>query len=369
MRQQPALQRALAAPDARRRRSRRTRARRAARGPRGGGRVVAGEHQQLLHAAARGVVEQGLDLVGRVQVRLMRRERAVLAVADARPRERQRDVAGERDPAAHAAVDDTPVAIMWARDASRGPPRACSCSLAGCGTTGSDRPARTRRCCSTSRPTPSTPGIYLASERGYDEAEGVDLEDPGARASTDALKLLQAGRVDIAILDIHDLGLARERGARPGRRDGARAAAAGRGARAAGASARRATSRASGPASPGCRRTSRCCARSSRAPAGTRTRCATTTIGFDAVKAMLANRVAGATAFWNVEGVALKERAAGTHEFRVDDYGAPRLSRARPVRDPRRRSRSDARACAPRVAASSAVTSEPRSTPRARSAR
>jgi putative hydroxymethylpyrimidine transport system substrate-binding protein len=46
-----------------------------------------------------------------------------------------------------------------------------------------------------------------------------------------------------------------------------------------------------------------------------------TTIGFQAVKALLGGRVAGATAFWNVEGVALRSR--GFKEFRVDDYGAP----------------------------------------------
>jgi ABC-type nitrate/sulfonate/bicarbonate transport system substrate-binding protein len=49
----------------------------------------------------------------------------------------------------------------------------------------------------------------------------------------------------------------------------------------------------------------------------------TTTIGFEAVKALLAGRVAGATAFWNVEGVALREQRPGMREFRVDDYGAP----------------------------------------------
>ena len=49
----------------------------------------------------------------------------------------------------------------------------------------------------------------------------------------------------------------------------------------------------------------------------------TTTIGFNAVQALLAGRVAGATAFWNAEGVALKERKPGMREFRVDDYGAP----------------------------------------------
>src|SRR4051794_2040656 len=48
-----------------------------------------------------------------------------------------------------------------------------------------------------------------------------------------------------------------------------------------------------------------------------------TTIGFEAVKALLARRVAGATAFWNVEGVALHAKRPGMREFRVDDFGAP----------------------------------------------
>jgi putative hydroxymethylpyrimidine transport system substrate-binding protein len=48
-----------------------------------------------------------------------------------------------------------------------------------------------------------------------------------------------------------------------------------------------------------------------------------TTIGFEAVKALLAHRVDAATAFWNVEGVALKAQRPGIREFRVDDFGAP----------------------------------------------
>jgi ABC-type nitrate/sulfonate/bicarbonate transport system substrate-binding protein len=48
-----------------------------------------------------------------------------------------------------------------------------------------------------------------------------------------------------------------------------------------------------------------------------------TTIGFEAVKALLARRVAAATAFWDVEGVALRAKRPGIREFRVDDYGAP----------------------------------------------
>jgi len=52
------------------------------------------------------------------------------------------------------------------------------------------------------------------------------------------------------------------------------------------------------------------------------------TIGFNAVQSLLARRVAGATAFWNVEGVALRGRAAEAgrgrfREFRLDDFGAP----------------------------------------------
>ena len=62
---------------------------------------LAGEHQQLLGPVARHRPVEDLEhLVGLVQVRLMRRERAVLAVAAARPAERQREVAAERDAAA-----------------------------------------------------------------------------------------------------------------------------------------------------------------------------------------------------------------------------------------------------------------------------
>ena len=54
--------------------------------------LLAGEHEQLLAAAPGCVVEQALDLVRRVQMRLMCRERAVLAVAAAGTRQRQRVV-------------------------------------------------------------------------------------------------------------------------------------------------------------------------------------------------------------------------------------------------------------------------------------
>ena len=56
-------------------------------------------------------------------------------------------------------------------------------------------------------------GIYLALARDYDGAEGVELDVRAPGASTDALRQLQGGRTDMAILDIHDLGLARQEGA------------------------------------------------------------------------------------------------------------------------------------------------------------
>src|SRR3954471_11211831 len=55
-------------------------------------------------------------------------------------------------------------------------------------------------------------GIYAAQAEGFYEAEGVDLQIHQPGESSDAPKLLAAGRTDFAILDIHDLGIARERG-------------------------------------------------------------------------------------------------------------------------------------------------------------
>jgi putative hydroxymethylpyrimidine transport system substrate-binding protein len=195
--------------------------------------------------------------------------------------------------------------------------------LAGCGsTTGTDRPGVEASLLLDFTPNAVHSGIYLAHERGYDAAEGVTLDVKTPTESTDAPKLLQAGKVDFAILDIHDLGLARERGAdlvgvmaivqrplaavlaqpridRPRDLEGERVGVTGL------------------PSDVAVLHSV------VRGAGGNPDEVRETTIGFDAVKAMLANRVAGATAFWNVEGVALKQRRPGTREFRVDDYGAP----------------------------------------------
>ena len=193
--------------------------------------------------------------------------------------------------------------------------------LAGCNaSSGGDRPNEDATLLLDFAPNAVHSGIYLADARGYDDAEGVRLEIRRPGASTDALKLLQTGRADMAILDIHDLGLAREEGrdlvgvmavvqrplaavmaqpgtVRPRELEGKRAGVTGL------------------PSDDAVLESV------VEGDGGDASRVRSTTIGFQAVKALLAERVDAATAFWNVEGVALRKR--GFEEFRVDDFGAP----------------------------------------------
>jgi putative hydroxymethylpyrimidine transport system substrate-binding protein len=195
---------------------------------------------------------------------------------------------------------------------------------AGCGsTTGEDRPGAEATLLLDFTPNAVHAGLYMATERAYDEAEGVELEIRKPGASTDALKLLQSGDADMAILDIHDLGLARQAG-----RDIVgvmafvqRPLAAVFAQPSIGSPADLEGERAGVSGLPSDEAVLRSVV---AGDGGDPEQVRTTTIGFQAVKALLARRVAGATAFWNVEGVALRERRPAIREFRVDDYGAPR---------------------------------------------
>ena len=51
------------------------------------------------------------------------------------------------------------------------------------------------------------------------------------------------------------------------------------------------------------------------------------TIGFQAVSSILSKRVDAVPAFWNAEGVALRERGVRTREFRVEATARPRTPR------------------------------------------
>jgi putative hydroxymethylpyrimidine transport system substrate-binding protein len=168
-------------------------------------------------------------------------------------------------------------------------------------------------------------GIYQAQAAGYYDEAGVELDVREPSNSTDAPKLLAAGRADFAILDIHDLGLARERGidivgvgAIVGRplaaviaRDGTttrtpqdlEGGSVGVTGLPSDDAVLDSVLEAGGADPDSVRRV---------------------TIGFDAVSTLAAGKLDAATAFWNAEGVALRGLDVPTREFRVDDYGAPR---------------------------------------------
>ena len=68
--------------------------------------------------------------------------------------------------------------------------------FSGCGgSPGADRPNEDATLLLDFSPNAVHSGIYLATDRGFDEAEGVRLRVRRPGASTDALKLLEAGRV------------------------------------------------------------------------------------------------------------------------------------------------------------------------------
>jgi ABC-type nitrate/sulfonate/bicarbonate transport system substrate-binding protein len=85
--------------------------------------------------------------------------------------------------------------------------------ITGCGgVSGGDRPDEDATLLLDSAPRAVHAGIYLASARGYDEAEGVRLEVKRPGASADAAEQLRTGRADFAILDLADLAAGRGRG-------------------------------------------------------------------------------------------------------------------------------------------------------------
>ncbi len=198
--------------------------------------------------------------------------------------------------------------------------------IAGCGTSGgSAHPDPSASLVLDFTPNPVHVGIYTALARHDDTAAGLHLHVIVPGASTDSISLLEKGRVDFAILDIHDLALARQHGqdivgilpiverplaaviAQPqvtsprqlvGRTVGVTGAPSDL------AVLNSVVSGAGGR------------------PAGVHT----LTIGYAAVSDLLAGRVAAATAFWSDEGVTLNSQRVGGgrfHAFRVDEYGAP----------------------------------------------
>ena len=200
-----------------------------------------------------------------------------------------------------------------------------ACALAGCGDSGSS---------DTPQPSPATlvldfapnavhAGTYLATSRGYDTAAGVKLRVVAPSSSTDAVKLLRAGRADLAYIDIHDLAIADER--RPGSLVGVMALVQHPLAAllAAPSVTRPRDLEGSRAGVSGLPTDDAVLASIVRGDGGDPDRVRKVTIGFQAVPALLSGRVAAATGFWNAEGVAVQRRRPRAHVFRVDDFGAP----------------------------------------------
>jgi putative hydroxymethylpyrimidine transport system substrate-binding protein len=167
-------------------------------------------------------------------------------------------------------------------------------------------------------------GIYSALAADYYEQAGVDLEVQPPGESSDAPKLLAAGRAEFAILDIHDLGIARERGFdlvgvapivhRP---------------------LASVISRADGPVwrprdlegrrvgVTGLPSDEAVVDSMVAADGGDPAQVERVTIGFNAVASLAAGKVDAATGFWNAEAVALERQGVPVRVLKVDRFGAP----------------------------------------------
>jgi putative hydroxymethylpyrimidine transport system substrate-binding protein len=167
-------------------------------------------------------------------------------------------------------------------------------------------------------------GLYAARAQDFYGDAGVDLTIHQPGESTDAPKLLAAGRTDFAILDIHDLGIARERGfdlvgvmplvQRPlaaviARGDGSIR------------SPRDLEGRTVGVT--GLPSDEAVVDSEVSADGGDPAKVDEVTIGFNAVSSLAAGKVDAATGFWNAEGVALQRQGIPVRIFKVDRYGAP----------------------------------------------
>jgi putative hydroxymethylpyrimidine transport system substrate-binding protein len=164
--------------------------------------------------------------------------------------------------------------------------------------------------------------IYMAVRNGYDRKHGLRLRIRPPGSSPDSLRLLASGRADVAVLDIHDLGLARERGAdvvavaalvqrplaaiiaqadvhRPRELEGRTVGVSGL------------------PSDPAVLRAV------VEGDGGDYEKVRQVTIGFAAVPNLIQEKIDAVPAFWNAEGVILRQRGVPIREFRVDDYGAP----------------------------------------------
>jgi putative hydroxymethylpyrimidine transport system substrate-binding protein len=168
-------------------------------------------------------------------------------------------------------------------------------------------------------------GIYAAQAQGLYEEAGVDLHIQVPGESTDAPKLLAAGRTQFAILDITDLGIAVEKGLdlvglMPIVQEPLAAVLA----------------RKDGPVKrprdmdghtvgvTGLPSDTAVVESAVAADGGDPKGVDEVTIGFNSVASLAAGKVDAATGFWNDEAVEAKRQGIPLRVFKVDEYGAPK---------------------------------------------
>ncbi len=164
--------------------------------------------------------------------------------------------------------------------------------------------------------------VFTAVRKRLDRRHDIRLKIREPGQGPDGVKLVAGGRAQLALLDIHDLALAREQGvdivavgALVGRPLAALLAQPGiRRPR----ELERKTVGVSGlPSDPAFLKAVM------QADGGDVSSVRQVTIGFSAVQRLLTGRVDAVPAFWNIEGVALRERGHPVNTFKVEDYGAP----------------------------------------------
>jgi putative hydroxymethylpyrimidine transport system substrate-binding protein len=168
-------------------------------------------------------------------------------------------------------------------------------------------------------------GIYAAQAEDFYGDAGIDLHIQVPGESTDAPKLLAAGRTDFAILDITDLGIADEKGLelvglmpivqRPlaavlARRDGPVTRPRDLDGHTVGVTGL--------PSDTAVVRSE--VAGDGGDPDGVDE----VTIGFNAVASLAGGKIDAATGFWNAEAVEAEREGIPLRVFKVDEYGAPR---------------------------------------------
>ncbi|MEX2108272.1 MAG: ABC transporter substrate-binding protein [Solirubrobacterales bacterium] len=167
-------------------------------------------------------------------------------------------------------------------------------------------------------------GIYVAQRQDYYRNAGIDLTVRQPGNSTDAPKLLETGRAEFAILDIHDLGIAREHGLDVVgvmpivQRPLASVIARGDGPVQRPRDLENHTVGVTGLPSDDAVVDSEIAA-----DGGDPALARKVTIGFNAVASLAAGKIDAATGFWNAEAVALRRRGIPIRVFKVDHYGAP----------------------------------------------